>query len=217
MKQATSSPNSILSAARQIAERTGPMKENLKRYSVLRALRAMDAQRELTGVELEVQREMEKAIGRSAKPGGILVPTCLSTRGMTTASNGGQYLVGTEVRGGDFIEYLRDNLSIVKLGARVMTGLHGNVTIPKQSTAATANWLADETAAITESNQSFGQVSISPKNCAALTQVSRQLMMQSNPSVENLVMRDLAQVVALAIDTAAIRGSAGNRAKTSEK
>lgn len=204
---ATPNPNnSILATARRIAERTGPMKEDLKRYSVLRALRAVDDQKSLNGVEAEVQKEMELALGRSARPGGILVPTCVQSRGLATDSYGGGYLVGTQVEGSQFIDMLRSKLSVAALGARLISGLRGNVSIPRQTGTATAHWLANENTPIGESSPTIDQVLISPKNVAALTQVSRQLTLQSSPDAESLIMNDLAQVVALAIDTAAITG-----------
>jgi HK97 family phage major capsid protein len=49
------------------------------------------------------------------------------------------------------------------------------VTIPKQTAAATGYWLADETTAITESQQTFGQLALSPRTVGALTQISRKL------------------------------------------
>jgi hypothetical protein len=88
-----------------------------------------------------------------------------------------------------------------------MSGLTGNVTVPRQTGAATAQWLANETTAITESDQVFSQMALSPKNVGAYTEVSRLLMLQSSPSAEMLVMNDLAAVVALAVDNAAINGT----------
>jgi HK97 family phage major capsid protein len=48
---------------------------------------------------------------------------------------------------------------------------------------------------------------MSPRNVGAYQEVSRQLMLQSDPSVDALVMSDLAKVLALAIDLAAYEGS----------
>ena len=89
----------------------------------------------------------------------------------------------------------------------VMTGLVGNVTIPKQTAAGTAYWLTNEATAITESQMTLGQLALSPKNVGAYTELSRQLMLQSSPAADALVMNDLARVLALAIDLAALEGS----------
>jgi HK97 family phage major capsid protein len=68
--------------------------------------------------------------------------------------------------------------------------------------------LSTESTQITASNQVFQQVSLSPKTVAAFTVISRQLALQSSPSAEAVVMNDLAAVLAVAMDLAAIAGTA---------
>ena len=85
--------------------------------------------------------------------------------------------------------------------------LAGEITIPKQTGANTAYWLSTESTAITEGNLTLGQLPLTPKNVGAYQEISRQLLLQSSPAVDTLVMNDLAKVVALAIDAAAISGS----------
>jgi HK97 family phage major capsid protein len=75
-----------------------------------------------------------------------------------------------------------------------------------QSGGATAYWVAENNAP-TESQQTFGQLALSPKTVGAYTEVSRQLTLQSSPDAESLVMSDLADVVAIAVDLAALNGS----------
>jgi HK97 family phage major capsid protein len=89
----------------------------------------------------------------------------------------------------------------------MLSGLQGNVTIPKQTAGGTAYWLTNEATAITESQQTLGQLSMTPKNVGAYTEISRQLMQQSSPAADMLVMNDLSRVLALAIDLAALEGS----------
>ena len=67
--------------------------------------------------------------------------------------------------------------------------------------------MATEATAITESQQTFGQMALSPKTAGAYTEISRQLLLQSSPGAEQLVQSDLAQVVALAVDLAVLNGS----------
>lgn len=90
-----------------------------------------------------------------------------------------------------------------------MSGLQGNVAIPKQTGAATAYWVA-ESGAPDESQQTIGQVTMTPKTVGAYTDFSRRLILQSSIDVENMVRRDLAAVIALAIDTAALYGTAAS-------
>jgi HK97 family phage major capsid protein len=191
-------------------------KRDMSQYSLMRAIRAMvDRNWEAAGFEHECSKEILKRAGLNAAPnGGFYVPYDIMAkrqvgqRDMTVGTaNAGGYLVATDNLGGSFIDMLRNRTLLAKLGATMLSGLQGNVTIPKQTAAGTAYWLSTEATAITESQQTLGQLALSPKNVGAYTEVSRQLMMQSNPSVDALVMNDLARVIGIAIDLAGFEGS----------
>ena len=114
--------------------------------------------------------------------------------------------MATDLLSGSFIERLRDAMVIMGMGTRMMTGLQGNVAIPKQSGAATHYWVA-ENSAPTESQQTLAQVTMTPKTVGAFTDISRRLTLQSSIDVEMLVRDDLAAVLGRAIQGAAINGS----------
>lgn len=136
----------------------------------------------------------------------LYVPAEVLKRDLTVGtSDAGGYLVETANQ--SFIELLRNNSVCMTLGATRMTGLVGNVAVPKQTAAATTYWLTNEATGITESQQTFGQLLMQPKNVGAYTELSRQLTLQSSPSAEALVMTDLARAVALAVDAAGLEGS----------
>ena len=181
----------------------------VKRYSVLRAINALaDNNWAGAGLERECHTALEARLGRSPRANSVYIPHEIMTRDLSagTASAGG-YLVATDNLAGSFIDLLRNRAVVGQLGATILPGLTGNVTIPKLSGAGTAYWLATETTAITESAQVFGQLALTPKNVGAYSEISRQLMLQSNPAADMLVMNDLSKVVALALDGAAINGS----------
>ena len=181
-----------------------------QRYSVLRALRALvDKDWTNAGFERECHQAILKRAGIAEAPNnGFYVPYEIQQRDLTaTTGNAGGYVVATDNLAGSFIDLLRNRAVVAQLGATMMTGLVGNVTIPKQTAAATAYWLTNEATAITESQMTLGQLALSPKNVGAYTELSRQLMLQSSPAADALVMNDLARVLALAIDLAALEGS----------
>lgn len=181
-----------------------------QRYSVLRALRALvDKDWTNAGFERECHQAILKRAGIAEAPNnGFYVPYEIQQRDMTaTTGDAGGYVVATDNLAGSFIDLLRNRAVVAQLGATMMTGLVGNVTIPKQTAAATAYWLTNEATAITESQMTLGQLALSPKNVGAYTELSRQLMLQSSPAADALVMNDLARVLALAIDLAALEGS----------
>jgi len=116
------------------------------------------------------------------------------------------YFVPNEVLPG-FIEMLTAESVVTQMGATVLSNLSGvPVEIPKQVGGATAYWV-EENASITESDLSAGQLALTPKAVAAMVKMSNRLLRLSNPSVEAMVRSDIARVIALASDLAALRGS----------
>jgi HK97 family phage major capsid protein len=181
-----------------------------QRYSVLRAIRALtDKDWTHAGFERECHNAILKRSGMGEAPNnGFFVPYEVQKRDMSAGTaNAGGVLVATDNLASSFIDLLRNRAVVAQLGATMLSGLQGNVTIPKQTAGGTAYWLTNETTAITESQQTLGQLSMTPKNVGAYTEISRQLMMQSSPAADMLVMNDLSRVLALAIDLAALEGS----------
>ncbi|MDE2102459.1 MAG: phage major capsid protein [Patescibacteria group bacterium] len=119
----------------------------------------------------------------------------------------GSDIVATHLLAQDFVEYLYNQTIVRKAGAFALDGLVGDVTIPTRTGTATSYWLGTDTSALTESETSFGQISMSPSQVTGFSKYSRQLLAQSTPAVEQLVRSDLAQVLAIAQDEAAINGS----------
>jgi HK97 family phage major capsid protein len=185
-------------------------KGEVQRYSVLKAVRAMvDRDWSQAGFEREVHQAICKRAGVSEAPnGGFYLPYEVQKRDLTAGTpSAGGYLVATDNLGGSFIDLLRNRTLLARLGATMLTGLQGNVTIPKLTAGGTAYWLTNEATAITESSQTLGQLALSPKNVGAYTEVSRQLMMQSSPAADAMIMNDLAKVLGVAIDLAGFEGS----------
>lgn len=179
-------------------------------YSILKGIRALvDKDWKDAGLERECHTEILKRMGLTEAPNnGFMMPMEVQKRDLTAGTpNAGGVTVATDNLAGSFIDLLRNRSVVAQLGATMLDGLQGNVTIPRQTGAGTAYWLANEGTAITESQLTLGQLALSPKNVGAYTEISRQLMLQSNPSADGLVMNDLAKVIALAIDQAAINGS----------
>lgn len=122
-----------------------------------------------------------------------------------TATAGGN-LVATEVLGSSFIDLLVNELSVMRMGATMLTDLQGNVAIPRATGGATAYWVA-ENGAVTESQQAYDQVALTPKTVGAFVDYSRRLLLQSSIAVEAFVRMDIARQIALGIDLAALNGS----------
>ena len=122
-----------------------------------------------------------------------------------------------DFRGGDFIDVLRNQSSVMQAGARILNGLQSDVKIPKKASASSAAWLATEGANVAESEPTFSQVSLSPKDLGAFTEVTRRMIAQSTLDIEALIRDDLAQAIALAMDLAALSGSGSSGQPTGIK
>lgn len=179
-------------------------------YSLTTAIRAMHNHGQLSGIEREYDQEVTHRMGPSPHNGTFRIPTnmALLQRGMTSAGvSGSNYLVGSDLLPSSFIDMLRAKSLVIPLGCTMLPGLVGNITIPKGAASASAYWLSNEGAAITESQMTIGQLALTPKTVGCYSEVSRQLMLQSTPAVDQLIMSDFAKTVATAVDAAIINGS----------
>ena len=191
----------------------GLSNEETRSFSFLRAINflanpADRSAREAAGFEIAASEAAASKLGRQSR--GITIPQEVLRRDLNVgASTAGGNVVATELDTASFIDLLRNASALDQAGATVLTGLVGNVAIPRQSGAATAYWVA-ESGAPTESQQTIDQVSLTPKTVAAFTDYSRRLMLQSSIDVENMVRRDLAAVLGLKIDAAGLYGTGSN-------
>ncbi|MBA2660082.1 MAG: phage major capsid protein [Nitrosospira sp.] len=174
--------------------------------SLMSVIRAGMEGRSLTGAEAEYSKEIERRTGRKA--GGVFVPMSTLEKRVNTTSSSPE-IVPTDYRPDQFIEPFRNKLLARTLGVRVLSGLHGDVAIPAYGTGVTSAWVA-ENGALTASDLTHDTKSLSPKHVGALSEMSRQLIQQSSPDIEQLLRDDMAFALAAAIDSALIKGGGSN-------
>ena len=194
------------------SQEIGLSKKEVRDFSLMKAIRAManptdrNAQAEAE-FEFEASREAAKRAG--VDPQGLYMPIDVmrswGQRDLNTSDDSA--MVAEAYRGGDFIDVLRNASSVMDAGATMLTGLQGDVKIPKKTAASTAAFIASEGGASSESEPTFGQVTMTPKTIGAFTDITRLMMMQSSLDIENLVRNDLSSGIALAIDNGALQGS----------
>jgi len=102
----------------------------------------------------------------------------------------------------------------MQAGGRMMTNLQGNVAIPKLATGTTNIGFVAEGAAPTEGQPVFAQVALSGKAIAGYVQITRNLLVQSDPSVEAMIQDDITQGIAVALDAAALAGTGSSNQPT---
>lgn len=179
--------------------------EKLKRsVSVQNIIQAQIAGRSLSGAELEYNKEAEKRSGKKAQ--GAFIPfDALETRATNNTTTAAE-LVATNHRPQDYIGALRASNIVRQMGVRTLTGLSGDVVIPKFGTGLSLGWVGEEEA-VPESNMSFDAITLTPKHTGGKTEMSRQLIQQSSPDIESLIREDLSYLVAKNIDQAIIAGT----------
>lgn len=189
-------------------------------FSLTRAMAAAAGLDVDAGREREISQELARRTGKPAKgfyaPLSVFerraTPSEMERRVLTTAApvgGPGSNIISEDFRGDMFIDLLRSALVTSRLGARILSGLVGNVAIPKQTVSAGSAWIA-ENAAITPSDSEYGQVTMAPKHCGVIEEYSRNLLLQSTPDIEQLIRADFAASLARAIDSAALSGGGSN-------
>ena len=183
-------------------------KEN-RRYSIANGIRAsLTNDWSKAGFEREVSQEIEKQSGRTAR--GFFVPGDVFKRDLTqgTATAGGH--VTPDVHRGDlFIDALRDTSVVQQAGATVFRGLKGDIKIPRLTTKGTVGFVA-ENSATSETNQAFDQVTMTERTLGGFVDLSRVLINNSDPSIEQIVRNDMTQQIGLKIDEVAFEGGGSN-------
>jgi HK97 family phage major capsid protein/HK97 family phage prohead protease len=190
----------------------GMTSTELKQFSFARVINALANptdrhMQDAAAFEFECSHAAQKTSKRQAQ--GIMIPYDVlhgqRDLTVTTAAEGGN-TVATSLLASSFIDLLRSKMVVSGLGTQMLMGLTDFVAIPRQSSGASAFWVA-EGVAPTESQQAFDQVTLAPKTLGAFTDFSRRLLLQSSIDVESFVKRDLASVIALEVDRAAIHGT----------
>jgi len=197
--------------ATTIGDTTPDFERECRSYSLLRAIAsASGIQGVDAGRELEISQEIERRTGRKAK--GILAPTEIfqMERRVVLSSTTGAGVIPTDHRDDQLVDALRAASVVDRLGATVLSGLQGNISIPAVDTGGTAEWIA-ENGALTGADMDLNSRTLSPKHVGALTEFSRNMMLQSSPDVENLARRDFARALAAALDSAALIGGGANQ------
>lgn len=156
------------------------------------------------GREIELQSELSKRAGKPAQ--GFYVPLeVFEQRAVQTTANSGA-IIPTDYRPDLFVSALTAGTIMQAMGATVLTGLTGNVEIPRETGSPAVGWVAENTALPT-GNASFDSLTLSPHHVGAISEFSRNMVMQASPAIEQLLRSMLSRNIALEIDRAAINGS----------
>lgn len=193
----------------QLAGSLGLKAKDIRSYSLMRAISAVVNNRPLDGREKEYNDELSRKLER--QPKGFFVPEeIISHRRTLTAgvpADGG-YTVSEQILASEKVEFLRNNSVVTSLGARMISGLQGDISIPRQITGASAYWVS-ETGSITQSNATYGQIIGRPRRIGTSVPYSKQYLAQTSLDAESEIVNDSDLSIATELDRVALRGIGG--------
>lgn len=212
-----------------------------KRYSVLDAMASVTGIRPLSGIEKEAHetasdelRDMSLDVGD-----GVNIPAFFVSKAPMSAyeaqsraemaeheyeklildEQSRALVVGTDTAGGHakptftqrHIEFLRPDLQVEQAGARVLTGLTGDLKFPRQDAIPSIAWEGevDSTASMQGTLDAF---TLAPKRAAGFTDIATQLIIQggANFDAEMFARQDLNYGIAFGVEDVALEGGAAN-------
>lgn len=190
-------------------------KKEVRNYNFFRAIKAKAEGRNLDGLELEMHQEAEKeARDAGISISGLGIPNlilsdyaerrAMTATGQTSAPlDQGGMLVATDKEG--LIMALRPKLVLAQMGAKTFGGMVNNLDLVKGTSTAVA-WEAEDGDA-NETASTTSKISVSPKRLSAFSAISKQLLMQTSPGLQDDVMNDMLNAIAQAVELAAINGA----------
>jgi HK97 family phage major capsid protein len=194
-------------------------KSDLEKYSLMKALNAQLTNNwKDAGLEKEVSNAIAKKTDRPAQ--GIYVPQqilnkgilnslAMNTRtGSMTTTNAAD-IIKTELADNMWIALLRNKMVTRQAGAKVLSGLNGNLDIPKQLTPGTFHWVGEQGTG-TQTNLTVSKLSLTPKDGWAQQIYGRRTFLQTSPSIEAMMLEDLNTLAALGLDYAGLMGPGTN-------
>lgn len=200
----------------------GMSQSEIRNYSIVRlinavaeSLRGNSRGLDSAGLEIEASRAMAQKLGRN--PQGFFMPWDVMIT--PPAMRGGAVRIRNTQQAGDpttggylvetmqlsFIDMLRNKMVTRAAGAQVLTGLVGDIDIPKKTATSTAYWIGEGTSP-SKSTLTFGQIPGTPRTVAAYIQLTRRFLKQASMDVEMMARDDMATTLAVAIDAAGLHG-----------
>lgn len=175
-------------------------------FSLCRALSGALSREGVTGYEAEVMQEHCAKTGQRMAADSILIPfEALGQRSMLAGSYGaGGSTVATDM--GALIPKLDPMPVVEQAGATLLRGLTAPTSLPRHTTAAIAEWVA-EAQEVSKSTPGTDDVMLTPHGLACYSEVSRQLAITSSIDVEAFLRQELLRRLNLGIDKAALVGS----------
>lgn len=180
-------------------------------FSLRRAILAQmnkTEQRDSEAAVIEEASKLHRSVAATAENcGELIVPLSYQKRAAYTAGTEATTGVVIDEEQQELLLPLEANLVLSQAGVRMMTGLVGNIYWPKHS-AAQVFWEGEND----EAKDGKGEFSkgklYSPNRLTAYVDISKQLLIQENRSVEGLIRQLLAIAIAQKVEKTALSNAA---------
>jgi HK97 family phage major capsid protein len=183
--------------------------KEMTKFSLLRAINDIANGRQLDERAVEVvnagREEMRKA-GQSYA-GQIVLP--VEERAgyiQATVATAGQEIVAEDKL--NILEGLRAKSVLAAAGATYMTGLTGNVSIPKYSNSQ-VGWEGEVNPA-QDGKGEFSDVKFAPKRLTAYLDISKQFLAQDSVAAEEMLKRDIVNAITDKLEATILGGDAAS-------
>lgn len=200
---------SLIRAARQLASPKGRL-EGLEKEASEAAAKIYNRTDCANGA-IMIPNEVATLDLASCLPGmrggidGVLLRELLAIRAQTAGSfSAGGATVQTQY--GPMIEILNNAMVLNQIGVTMINGLVGDFVLPQQTGGATA-YHVSETGAITDSEATFAQKSMTPHRIGATIPYSTQFLAQTSISAEAFLRTELMTRLALLKDLDGLLGT----------
>lgn len=189
------------------AEMAGAAPKKQERFSLTRLIRSMDDDNLGSSYEAGVCQAAAIAQGRMWQDSrSQIVPWgALMSRDLVTSvpSSGGNLVAARTINP---LDVLRPYSVVARMGVSKVENLTQDLLVPNVTTPVSANWLADETSAITATDPVIGQVATKPKTAGAIVKASFNFMKQSK-FADDVINTQLLAALGAALDQAVLAGT----------
>lgn len=185
-----------------------------EKFSFVKMIRAQISGRAYEGAEKEMLAQGE-ADAKQLSSEGNHVPRAVLTAMFASrfrndltaggAATGAEVLVREPLRG--IIDPFYELMITRSLGAQFLSGLQGNIPFPRMGRDTVKPTWATETGASTEITANTGVITLSPHRLPAHVELSKQFLLQTDPSVEAWVRNNLLQEIGIVWEKAVIHGT----------
>lgn len=178
---------------RQITKNENKENKEVRTMNLINMINAVLEGRQFSEDEVKTMAEARAEFAKS----GINTRGQIAYRGVAaTVEGAGKEAIAEEKWNLEVA--VRNNLVATKMGADFISGLKGDISIPKYA-GSNVLWKG-ETATAEDGQGEFSEVMLQPKRLTATLDISKQFLLQDTVDAEAMLIRDLAAAVAEKLD-----------------